>query len=66
MKVLDWGLLELARRDGWDKAASRLREITRLDTYDFRLYVGNFRLRQRTFGIIGLWYPMIPEQQSLF
>ena len=22
MKVLDWGLLELARRDGWDKAAS--------------------------------------------
>ena len=64
--VLDWGLLELARREGWDKAESRLREITHLNTYDFRLYLGNFRLHPRTFGIIGLWYPKIPVQQSLF
>ena len=35
-------------------------------SYDFRLYLGNFRLHPRTFGIIELWYPKIPVQQSLF
>jgi hypothetical protein len=66
MKVLDWGLLELARRKGWQKAVQKLEEISSAQKYDFRLFLGNFRLHVREFGIIGLWYPPIPEQRSLF
>lgn len=68
--VLDWGLLELARRDGWEKAVAKLREITDLSRKDFRLIMGNFRHRPWQFGIIGLWYPKmqrrIEEQLALF
>jgi hypothetical protein len=66
MKVLDWGLLELARRMGWEKAVQKLEEISNVQKYDFRLFLGNFRLHIREFGIIGLWYPRIPEQPSFF
>lgn len=65
MKVLDWGLLELARRKGWDKAVQKLEDISTLAAYDFRLFLGTFRLHPRNFGIIGLWYPKIPAQGSL-
>jgi hypothetical protein len=65
MKALDWGLLELARRDGWEKAKQRLEEITTLGEYDFRLFMGNFRLHQNNFGIIGMWYPKVSEQIGL-
>lgn len=65
MKALDWGLLELARREGWPAAQSRLETISDMGEYDFKLYMGNFRLRRHIFGIIGMWYPKIPEQQSL-
>jgi hypothetical protein len=66
MKVLDWGLFELARRDSWGAALNRMREISDLSRYDFRLYLGNFRLHMRNFGIIGLWYPKKQAQGSLF
>jgi hypothetical protein len=66
MKVLDWGLLELGRRDGWEKAKRRLEEIANLRTYDFKIFMGNFRLHPQVFGIIGLWYPKIPVQKELF
>jgi hypothetical protein len=66
MKVLDWGLFELARRQSWDAALDRMREISDLSRYDFRLYLGNFRLHLRNFGIIGLWYPKRQAQRSLF
>lgn len=65
MKALDWGLLELARREGHDKARARLEAITDLRTHDFRLFMGNFFLHQHIFGIIGMWYPKIPSQPSL-
>lgn len=65
MKILDWGLLELARRDGWDQALSRMCSIADLKTNDFRLFLGNFRLRMEKFGIIGLWYPKIQAQGDL-
>jgi hypothetical protein len=65
MKALDWGLLELARRDGWEKAQRRLEEISQLQLYDFRLFMGNFRLHVHNFGIIGMWYPKHPEQPPL-
>lgn len=66
MKVLDWGLFELARKHSWEGALHRLREISDLRRYDFRLYLGNFRLHPRNFGIIGLWYPKLQAQQSFF
>jgi hypothetical protein len=67
MMVLDWGLLELARRDGdWEKARQKLETISNLVTHDFRLFIGNFFLHQGTWGVIGLWYPKRQAQQSLF
>ncbi len=66
MSVLDWGLLELARktRDP-EKAASRLRSITNPDEHDFKLFMGSFRMRMYQFGIIGLWYPKLADQLDL-
>jgi hypothetical protein len=66
MKVLDWGLFELARKRSWEAAVERMREISDQSRYDFRLYLGNFRLHLRNFGIIGLWYPKRQAQGSLF
>jgi len=66
MSVLDWGLLELARKTGSpEKAADRLRAITDPRAHDFRLFMGSFRLRQYQFGIIGLWYPKLAHQLDL-
>lgn len=65
MKVLDWGLLELGRRDGWEKARSKMEEISNLTTHDFRIFMGNFRLHPHVFGIIGLWYPKRRVQLDL-
>lgn len=65
MMVLDWGLLELGRRDGEAKALERLRELTDLGRYDLRFFMGNFFLHQATFGIIGLWYPKRADQIPL-
>jgi hypothetical protein len=32
----------------------------------FRLFIGNFFLHQKTWGVIGLWYPKRQAQQRLF
>lgn len=68
--VLDWGLLELARRSSWVKARQKLQEISNLKEKDFRLFIGNFRLHPKAFGIVGLWYPKLQrstaEQPTLF
>lgn len=66
MLVLDWGLLELARRQGdWEQARVKLETISNLVTHDFRLFIGNFRLHPQTWGVIGLWYPKRQAQQRL-
>lgn len=70
--VLDWGLGELGRREGADKALARMQELTRIEKYDLRFYMGNFKAHPRNFGIVGLWYPLIrdvnanPIQEDLF
>jgi hypothetical protein len=66
MKVLDWGLVELGRRDGRDSARKRLEEISNLSAHDFRVVLGNFAQYPQTFGIIALWYPKRSAQQRLF
>jgi len=65
MSVLDWGLLELARRDGWNTAVDRLQSITNQRLHDFKIFMGNFRLHLHVFGIIGLWYPKLASQLEL-
>ena len=65
MTVLDWGLLELARRDGWNTAVDRLHAITDAGVHDFKIFMGNFRLHLQNFGIIGLWYPKLRAQLHL-
>lgn len=66
ISVIDWGLIELGRKTrNWEKAASKLRTISDLDTHDFRLFMGNLFTRQQTFVVIGLWYPKRREQVVL-
>jgi hypothetical protein len=57
MKVLDWGLMQLARKKGWDAAVSKLEEISNPRTHDFRIFLGNFAQHPSNFGVIALWYP---------
>jgi hypothetical protein len=59
--VNDWGLLELARREGWDKAKAKLAEVSNLKTHELRIFMGTYRRRLWQFGIVGLWYPKLPD-----
>lgn len=65
MKVLDWGLMQLARRRGWGAATQHLEDLSNALTRDFRLFLGNFAQHPTNFGVIALWYPKLPEQPSL-
>lgn len=56
-RILDWGLLELARRDGWAMAKSKMEDLANLERHELQLFLGNYMLHQHQFGIIGLWYP---------
>ena len=56
--ILDWGLGELGRRDGAEKARLRIVELTTLAKYELAFFMGNFKGHQGAFGIIGLWYPL--------
>lgn len=67
MQVLDWGLIELARKNGWDwdSACDRLRTICDQRAYDFRLFLGNMKAHPTAFTIVGLWYPKLRAQLAL-
>jgi hypothetical protein len=58
MQVLDWGLCELQRRDGDDKALRRMRELCNLDKYKLKFFLGNLFMHPTSFLIVGMWYPM--------
>lgn len=66
MKVLDWGLLQLARKRGWEAAVRKLETISDQRTHDFRMFLGNFAQHPANFGVIALWYPPRREQMALF
>ena len=55
--VLDWGIGQLARRDGAAAAKARMEELANLDEYDLHFFMGNFRQFPQSFGIVGLWFP---------
>lgn len=66
MKVLDWGLMQLARTKGWDAAVTKLGEISNPQNHDFRMFLGNFAQHPTNFGVIALWYPRRSDQTTLF
>lgn len=55
--VLDWGLGELARRQGAEAAVTKMKEIGDPARYDLRLFMGNYKAHPQHFGVVGLWYP---------
>jgi hypothetical protein len=57
MQVLDWGLCELQRREGDQKALLRMKELCKLDVYDLKFFLGNLFLHPASFLIVGMWYP---------
>lgn len=66
MKILDWGLLELARKHEWDssRAIRRMEEITS-SAYDFKLFLGNLKQHPTSFLPVALWFPKKQAQQVL-
>ena len=56
--ILDWGLLELGRRDRPESALARAQALCNLGKYELRLYVGNLFTRQHVFSVMGIWYPI--------
>lgn len=60
MQVLDWGLMELARKNAWDSglAKARLETLATSGKHDFKLFVGNMKQHEQSFVIVGLWYPL--------
>jgi hypothetical protein len=62
--VLDWGLGELARRDGDAVALQRMEMLCDLKRHELAFFVGNFKQHPKNFGIIGLWYPLHSEVEK--
>lgn len=65
MKVLDWGLMQLARKKSWEAAAQKLEELSDPSRHDFQLILGTFAQHPQNFGVIALWYPTRLAQLSL-
>jgi hypothetical protein len=57
MQVLDWGLCELQRREGSEAAVKRMEELSRVDVYDLKFFLGNLFQYPASFLIVGMWYP---------
>jgi hypothetical protein len=57
MQVLDWEVCELQRKCGNEGALKKLEEITNLNHYALRFFLGNLFLYPQSFMIVGLWYP---------
>jgi hypothetical protein len=57
MQVLDWGLCELQRRDGDEKALARMKDLCDLKKYDLKFFLGNLFMHPASFLIVGMWYP---------
>lgn len=65
-QALDWGLIELQRRQGIEAAKTKLEEICNLYKYALKFYMGNLKGHPTAFTIVGLWYPKRPEEPRLF
>lgn len=63
--VLDWGLNELARRDGPETARAKLEHLADPSEYELCLFLGNLKSRPHIFSIVGLWYPRRADQMQV-
>lgn len=50
-------LQDAQRRDGDEAALNRMKELSRLDIYDLKFFLGNLFLYPTSFMIVGMWYP---------
>jgi len=57
MTILDWGLGELARREGPEKARQKMESISDTQRHDLKFFLGNMLAYPSSFTIVGLWYP---------
>lgn len=57
MQVLDWGLCELQRREGDEKALARMKDLCNLEKHDLKFFLGNLFMYPGSFLIVGMWYP---------
>lgn len=64
MVVLDWGLGELGRKAGPEKARQKMEEISNVTTHDLWFFIGNFKQHPQNFGIVGVWYPLKRHMQQ--
>jgi hypothetical protein len=66
MQVLDWGLCELQRRDGDEKALDRMKDLCDLKKHDLKFFLGNLFMHPASFLIVGMWYPKRREDLLRF
>ena len=55
--ILDWGLGELGRKKGPEKAQQKVESLADPNEYELAFFMGNFKIHPKNFGIVGLWYP---------
>lgn len=55
--IYDWGLGELGRKMGAEKAKQKVEDLTDLDKHELAFFMGNFKMHPKQFGIVGIWYP---------
>ncbi len=65
-QALDWGLIELQRRQGIEAAQKKLEEICDLDSYALKFFMGNIKSHPTAFTVVGLWYPKRSSTPLLF
>lgn len=63
MAILDWGLGELTRREGPEKARQKIEEIADVRKYELKFFLGNMQQYPQSFTIVGLWYPKRADLQ---
>lgn len=55
--ILDWGLGELGRREGREAARKKMEELSDLEKYELKFYLGNIYRFPQSFTVVGVWYP---------
>jgi hypothetical protein len=65
MQILDWGVIELQRKVGLEKAREKVESISDLNRYALKFFLGNLHNHPTAFTIVGLWYPA-RQAPSLF
>jgi len=63
MAILDWGLGELTRREGPEKARQKIESISNTRKYELKFFLGNMQQYPKSFTIVGLWYPKRADLQ---